>query len=186
MFVAVVPPQEVLDELERFVEPRASVESDWRWTLPEQWHITVAFLPAVSETSYDRLVAGLEATARRREPFPLELRGAGTFPNPARATSLWAGIHGEVDALSALSVGSRNAANQAGTEVDGAQFRPHVTLARSRRPQEATRWLRVFEEYAGAPWQVTQIELIESHLGQGPQRRPRYETVEQLELGRRA
>jgi 2'-5' RNA ligase len=182
MFVAVVPPDEVRDELSDFLEPRQQADSTLRWTAPEQWHITLAFLPSVAERHLDEMVERLGRAAARRHSFPLELGGAGTFPNPARARALWAAVHGDTDHLSQLATGARAAAAKAGTEVDGGRFQPHLTLARLNRPLDLTKWLRIFDTYAGRPWQVTEVGLIESHLGEGPRRRPRYETVESFPL----
>ena len=65
----------------------------------------------------------------------------------------------------------------------GGRFRPHLTLARLRRPEDATRWLRVLDPYVGPPWQAHDVALIASHLGQGPDGRPRHDIVETFELG---
>jgi 2'-5' RNA ligase len=46
-----------------------------------------------------------------------------------------------------------------------------------RRPLEATRWIRVLEEYAGPPWTAGEVALIGSHLGEGVGGRPRYEVL---------
>ena len=79
--------------------------------------------------------------------------------------------------LDRLAVGTRAAASRAGAPPDGASFVPHLTLARMNRPVEATRWLRVLGAYEGPTWTVDEIELVESHLGEGPRRRPRHETA---------
>ena len=47
---------------------------------------------------------------------------------------------------------------------------------------EASRWIRVFDPYEGPVWSATQVSLIESHLGQGRGRRPRYEVLAELPL----
>ena len=49
MFVAVRPPEPVLDDLADYVEPRRDVDSPLRWSRPEQWHVTLAFLPSVTD-----------------------------------------------------------------------------------------------------------------------------------------
>lgn len=183
MFVAVVPPEEVLAELEEFLEPRREAGGPLRWTVREQWHLTLAFLPQVAERHLDELGERLTRAAARRTSFQLQLMGAGTFPNPARAKVLWTGLSGGTEELSRLATGARAAAARTGVVVEGAGFRPHVTLARMSRAQEATRWLRVFEAYAGRTWSVTEVALIESHLGEGPRGRPRYETVEVFAMG---
>ncbi len=67
--------------------------------------------------------------------------------------------------------------------VDGQRFRPHLTLARLGRPQRVTRWVQLLDGYAGPAWQVTSWSLVASHLGEGPGRRPRHETVATLAVG---
>src|SRR5690606_12933021 len=111
------------------------------------------------------------------------LSGGGAFPNPGRAKVLYAAVEAsDVEELRRLSVGARAAANKAGADAEGGRFKGHVTLARRSRPFEATRWLRILDAYRGPTWEVSQIALIESHLGEGPNRRPRYEVVETFGL----
>jgi 2'-5' RNA ligase len=180
MFVAVVPPLEVLEDLAEFVEPRQERDSPLRWSSDEQWHLTLAFLASVADRNLDELVERLTEVAGRRDPFELRLQGAGSFPNPAQGKVLWTGVAGDVEPLERLSASSRSAAVRAGIEVDGSKFRPHVTLARANRPVELTKWLRVFDLYTGPSWQVEEITLIQSQLGQG---RPRYHVHEEFRLG---
>ena len=68
--------------------------------------------------------------------------------------------------------------------MDGGRFHPHLTLARTGRPVEATRWIRVLDAHCGPTWWAEEVALVQSHLGEGPRRRPRYETVETFPLGR--
>jgi 2'-5' RNA ligase len=180
MFVAVQPPEQVLDDLAGFVEPRRDVDSPLRWSRPEQWHITLAFLPSVAERKLDELTERLADTAGRRPTFELQLTGAGAFPNPARARVLWAGLSGDLGELSHLAGNLRSAAGRAGTHVEGGEFRPHLTLARLGRPLDVTRWLRVFALYASVGWQVGEVLLFSSQLGSGP---ARHTVVERFPLG---
>ncbi|MGA7147621.1 MAG: RNA 2',3'-cyclic phosphodiesterase, partial [Microbacterium sp.] len=69
-----------------------------------------------------------------------------------------------------------------GVAVDGTRFRPHVTVARLRRPTEVTRWVRVLDGYSGPTWTVDRIALVASFLGEGSAKRPRYEVVEEFPL----
>ena len=88
--------------------------------------------------------------------------------------------------LDRLATGVRAAATKAGADPAGGRFRPHVTLARVRRPLEATRWLRVLDTYRGPAWTAAEVALVESHLGEGPRGRPRHQTRATFELGRPA
>lgn len=88
MFVAVMPPEQVREELERFLEPRPGLA----WTSPSQWHLTLTFCPEVDEWRIDDLIDRLAAVARKHEPFRLRLAGAGAFPSVERAKVLWAAV----------------------------------------------------------------------------------------------
>lgn len=186
MFVAVLPPSEVVEHLDEFLEPRRE-HGAFRWTPPDQVHLTLAFLEDVPGRALDALVEGLQRGAARRTPFGTRVAGGGAFPDPAHAKVLYAGLDLTVDArteLDRLATGARAAAGRAGVAVDGQRFRPHVTVARTGRPQEVSRWVRLLDTYQGPAWTVDQVALVESHLGEGPRRRPRHEVVEVLPLGR--
>jgi RNA 2',3'-cyclic 3'-phosphodiesterase len=182
MFVAVTPPAELIEHLAEFLEPRQEVDSPLRWSSPEQWHVTLAFLPSVADADLDDLSDELTEMATRRSSFALQVMGAGAFPNPAEAKTLWAGVAGELEPLGRLATATRSAAVQAGLEVDGGRFRPHLTLARIGRAHDVTRWLRILELYDGPSWQVEEFALIQSHLGGGRKGHPRYEVRELFTL----
>ena len=183
LFVAVVLPEQVLDDLAAHVEPRREAGAEVRWTDENQWHVTLAFLGAVAERRLDELTDALAASAARRDPLVLRLSGAGAFPNPYGARILWVGVETLRGDLPALAKGVRTAANSVGATPDGTRFHPHVTLGRFHRPTEATRWIRALDAYEGPAWQVDHLALVESHLGEGRGRRPRHEVLATLPLG---
>jgi 2'-5' RNA ligase len=191
MFVAVLPPADALEHLEEFLEPRRAAGADLRWAAPGRWHVTLAFMADVHERSLDDLVERLERAAGRRTPFEVSLAGGGAFPDPARARVLYAAVAGVAgggpdgpDAeLDRLAAGARTAAATAGARVDGTRFQPHVTLARTGRPTEVTRWLRVLDCYRGPDWPVGEVALLGSHLGEGARGRPRHEVVATCAVG---
>jgi 2'-5' RNA ligase len=184
MFAAVVPPPEVVEHLDEFLDVRRAA-APFRWVAPDQLHVTVAFLADVPDRRLDDLVERLARAAARRTAFPTAVAGGGAFPNPARARVLWAGLDLEDLAsteLTRLAAGARAAANRAGVPVDGQRFRPHVTLARLRGPQEVTSWVRLLETYRGPTWTVDRLTLVASYLGEGPRGRARHDPVEEFAL----
>lgn len=185
MFVALVPPPEAVEDLDGFLAVRRG-SAPFRWARPEQFHVTLAFLAAVPDRTLDELVERLTRAAGRRTPFPTRFAGGGAFPDAGRARVLWAGLDldqpGRTE-ITRLATGARAAASRAGIAVDGQRFRPHVTLARLGRPTEVSRWVRLLDSYAGPAWTADRVDLVASHLGEGPGGRPRYEVVETFPLG---
>ena len=186
LFAAVVPPEPAVADLDEFLAVRREA-GPFRWTLAEHMHLTLAFLAAVPDRALDELVERLGRAASRRAAFATRIAGGGAFPNAARARVLWAGLdldesgHTEI---TRLATGARAAAAKSGIEVDGQRFKPHLTLARLGRPQEVTRWVRLLDGYRGPEWTVDTLTLVQSHLGEGPRKRPRYEVIEEFPLGR--
>jgi 2'-5' RNA ligase len=184
MFVAVVPPPEAVDDLDRFLEVRREA-SGFRWTVADQWHLTLAFMADVPERSLDDLEARLERAARKRHAMTVRFAGGGAFPNVGRAKVLFADLamsEGDRVELGRLATGAKAAATKAGAPVDGQRFRPHLTLARIGHPQEVTNWVRLLDSYEGPEWELDEIALVASYLGEGPRRRPRHEVVETFPL----
>jgi 2'-5' RNA ligase len=185
LFAALVPPEEALEDLDDFLEVRREA-GEFRWTQADQVHVTLAFLADVPDRSLDELLERLERAAARRTAFPTAIAGGGAFPNASRARVLWAGLDldetGRTE-LDRLATGARAAAAKSGIEVDGQRFRPHLTVARLGRPQEVTKWVRLLDAYRGPAWTADRLSLVQSHLGEGPRNRPRYEVLAELPLG---
>jgi len=183
MFIALPLPDAVKDDLAEFLEPRQEAGSDLRWSLPEQRHLTLAFLPEVADRNLDELSERLARATSRRKPLALRLAGAGAFPNAGQAKVLWAGVEHDGEELMRLAGGVRAAGAKSGTEVGGGRFHPHLTLARLAQPADVTRWLGVLDPYVGPSWQATEVALIASYLGQGRNGRSRHEVHEIFPLG---
>ncbi|WP_219106721.1 RNA 2',3'-cyclic phosphodiesterase [Austwickia sp. TVS 96-490-7B] len=183
VFAAVVPPLEVVEDLEDFLAVRRdAAPAEWRWTVPDQWHVTCAFAAEVPDFLLDDIGERLADAAGRSILPSLRVTGGGAFPDPDRARVWWAGVvgaegglGGAAEELAALSRRCRTAFATSGVRVDGQRFRAHLTLARLSRPLSVARWVRLLDGYHGPSWQPKQVSLIVSYLGQGPGRRPRYE-----------
>ncbi|GAA1903672.1 RNA 2',3'-cyclic phosphodiesterase [Nocardioides lentus] len=181
--MAVRPDEEAVADLEEFLEPRRdALPEGWRWAASEQWHVTLAFADDVDEWRVEELVERVgDAVAHRAAPA-LAVAGGGAFPHPDGAKVLWADLAGDAGDLTDLSAVTRQAATRAGVRVDGQAFRPHLTVARSARPAQATSWVRLLDAYAGPDWLADEVEVVASHLGEGPRGRPRHEVLASLPL----
>jgi 2'-5' RNA ligase len=186
-FLAVIPPEEVVDELLSFLEPRRDAlapQGRWRWTRPEHLHLTLAFLPELEEWREEELIEAGSNWAARTAPVVLSLAGAGAFPDPGAARVLWAAVvEGEDASLASWAKSLRALASHAGARVDGTRFTPHLTLARAiGRPGPAGHLLQSLDTLSTSPWCAREVHLVRSLLGQGPRGTPRYEVRHTWEL----
>jgi 2'-5' RNA ligase len=117
--------------------------------------VTLAFLNDVREPA--SLHDGLRTAAAAMTPFQLELAGSGVFRG-ARAT--WAGVDGDVPALTGLADRVHRACREAGVVLDERPFRPHLTVGKTKRLDPSA-----LSGYRGPTWAVREIELVQSVLG---------------------
>lgn len=177
--MAIVPPPAVLAELGTAVEPLLGSASTLRWTDAQERHITLTFLGEVAGEVLPELVARLERAVGRHADLTLSVRGAGAFPKRSRATVLWAGVTTDLPAIAALADSVAAAARRAGAPSpdEGRKFRPHVTLARSRRPADLSGLIAALDGFEGQPWPARAVTLVQSHPPAEAGARPQYEQL---------
>jgi RNA 2',3'-cyclic 3'-phosphodiesterase len=178
LFVALLPPQEVLAELEAAVAPTRPGWAGLRWAGTDRWHVTLAFLGEVGEPRLDGLRERLGRAAGRHEGVEVRIGRGGAFPSAAKARVLCAHIEGEATALAglrALAASVAAGARRAGAPPpdEGRRYRPHVTLARSRQPADLRPLVDALSGFSGSVWNAAHVELILSQTG--PQ--PRYDRI---------
>lgn len=181
LFVAIVPPEEALDELSAAVDPLRSATPELRWAGREAWHLTLAFLGEVNPDVVPELDDRLGRAAGRHDSKVLAIAGAGAFPSAAKARVLWAGLHGDKRALAALADSVAAGARRAGAPPpdEGRKYKPHLTLARCRQPADVSRLTSALADFTGRQWTGNAIHLIRSHLSGSA---PRYEVLAQWPL----
>ena len=145
-----------------------------RWTAPDRWHLTLLFLGTTPAACVPALVAGAGTAVAAAPAMSLRLAGAGRFGSLRRPQVFWTGLDGDVPPLVELAQRLATAAAGLGLPVEDRPFRPHLTLGRwaPRRPADGTLPERL-AGYRGPTWPVTEVRLVESHLGKAS----RYETV---------
>lgn len=175
-FVAVPMGEELRDALRAAVE-RWRDDPDLaglRWTDADSLHLTLAFLGSVEADRVAELEATLREVAKVHRPMRLATGGLGAFPSVGRARVAWYGVADPDRRLASLARDVRLA-----LDVEGSEFRAHITLARARREPVAVRGLVALDSPSGV-LVVDHMDLMRSDLGRGP---ARYERLATAELG---
>jgi RNA 2',3'-cyclic 3'-phosphodiesterase len=148
-----------------------------RWTDPDAWHLTLAFIGDVEPMRVEALSSAISAVTEPHAAVTMATGGVGAFPRPARATVAWYGIADPYGALAGLADVVRRSLR---LPVEPQPFRPHVTLARTRGGGHADlrAWVREADPPVGR-LEVGAVHLMRSHLGSGP---ARYEALSTIRL----
>ncbi|MFE6710951.1 RNA 2',3'-cyclic phosphodiesterase [Streptomyces sp. NPDC057695] len=166
VFIALAPPDEAKDELERALGPAYDAYPRMRWNRVEDWHITLAFLGELPAAAVPPLRTPLADLAASRGPVELSLRGGGHFDERV----LWSGIDGDLDALHRLAADVRGVVTACGIPFEDRPLRPHLTLARARRddPSSTVALAAGLTGFAGRSWPAERLHLVGSDFGRGP------------------
>ena len=132
LFFAVVVGERTRRRLEELSNELASELKGFKWTKPDQLHVTLAFLGAVESSRISDLESAVSDAVRSQPRFEVQWRGLGAFPRPARASILWAGVGEGTDQFLALQRTIADLLIEQGFPPDP-RFTPHVTLARAKR-----------------------------------------------------
>ena len=128
LFVALDPPDEVKDALDRLCEGLPGI----RWSDPGQFHLTLRFIGEVEQGTFYEIGEALANVSHA--PFELALKGLGQFPPRGAPHTLWVGIDDPAGALATLRRRIERALGEVGLEPERRKFTPHVTLGRFRGP----------------------------------------------------
>ncbi len=164
LFVGLTPPGEVVGALRTTTAALRDLAPDLRWTRPEQWHVTLAFLGEVGDDVIDELTRRLARAAARHPPLPLSLSGGGRFGHRV----LWTSVQGDRDGLRRLADSTRAAARRCHLPVERRRYHPHLTLARSDGKADLRPLVEGLASWQGRPWVATQLHLVRSRLGAAP------------------
>jgi len=166
-FVAVALPDELKASLVR-VQQMLRPDLPASWSRPDTMHITLHFIGDVESRQAEHIAAALQETAAGFAPFVLRARGLGVFPNPRRPRVLWVGID-DPEPLVDLQRALRDPLRGCGVTPDEKDYRPHLTLARFRKPlqRQPLSFLRVIlrdEQRDLGDVTVTEVRLYRSEL----------------------
>lgn len=162
-FLAVAPPDDVLDAVEERVAPLRNRMVGIRWTTRPQWHLTLQFLGKVPDL--EALVDTVGVAVQAMPPMQLHLGGAGAFPRPLRARVLWVGLAEGAATLAELYRAATDATGPLGYRVESRPFHAHLTLARIPDPADVRALVEAIgDEPVGPAWTATEVVCFQSTL----------------------
>jgi 2'-5' RNA ligase len=180
LFLAIELPDPVRQHLSDLIARRSVADFVATWqgddfgvspTRAESLHVTLKFLGEVAESAVPELT---DALNRVEVEAPIWLRAAFVDLLPPRGPIrvIAAGLDGDVARLTRLHRSLEDCCFGLGYPAERRDYRPHVTLARAKRPiPKALRdgLLELLQpNFPGPEFQAVGFSLFESRLGSGP------------------
>ena len=168
-FLAIDLPSCLLDSI---VKKQRDLKQEFpsiAWVKSENVHLTLKFLGDTPESKIPELQQVVAKAVKGIEPFAINFRGFGVFPDKRAPRALWTGIEGNTDILVNLAKEIESKVKPLGFPPEGKPFRPHLTLARIKKNQrdlgQAIEKARVLADpFVFGRLLVEQVCLFESEL----------------------
>ena len=107
-----------------------------KWVAPGLLHLTMKFVGPLPDPAVPHVLEALRAEGLRHARFHLEVMDVRPVPSERRADMLWAHLAGEIESCEMLASGFEGVLEEIlDLDRDARSFRPHITLARARRPR---------------------------------------------------
>jgi 2'-5' RNA ligase len=149
-----------LELLLQLLKPLARIQ----WSSLDNLHLTTKFIGDFPDERLEELKAALAAVPRPGG-LRIAIRGLGWFPNPDRPRVLVAGIQAPLE-LAALARDTARACEALGMAHEEQEFRPHLTLARIRRPEPLTALKAGMARLPSVDFGVFQVESFHLYRSQ--------------------
>ncbi|HEV8169232.1 MAG TPA: RNA 2',3'-cyclic phosphodiesterase [Pyrinomonadaceae bacterium] len=162
VFCAVELPEDVRGRLqEHIARLRKEVpDAAASWSRVENIHLTLKFFGNVALDRIPKISAAATRTTEQSARFQIEIGNTGVFPRASRPQVLWIGVNDPSAQLSALQKTFEAECGTAGFEKEDRAYRPHLTIARLRKPEGARRLADTHLQMTFEPITVPLHELI--------------------------
>jgi RNA 2',3'-cyclic 3'-phosphodiesterase len=130
------------------------------WTRVENIHLTLKFFGNVDVDRIPAISGAASRAIKEFSSFQIEVGGTGVFPKPSRAQVLWIGVSDPSGKLLSLQRQLESEWAREGFEKEDRAYRPHLTIARLRKPEGARRLADAHLQLKFEPSKVDLKELI--------------------------
>ncbi len=169
---------QILSEVGRVIASFQALGGDLKPVERDNIHITLKFLGNIEKARLDQIKTALESV--KFDTFPLEVKGAGAFPNLRRINVIWVGLGEGWSKVQLIYEQTESLLSGLGFRKESRTFSPHVTIARvksPRRQDEIAELVTSLQARDFGAFNVEKVRLKESILSrQGP----RYSTLHEV------
>jgi RNA 2',3'-cyclic 3'-phosphodiesterase len=143
----------------------SSLGGDLKPVERENIHLTLKFLGSVSPSKLAEVKSALGKVGF--EPFLLEIKGAGAFPNLKRMNVIWIGVGEGWSRAQLMFEETEKYLHEVGFSREARPFSPHITIARvksGRKRDEVAGFLEHIADESFGSFTADRVRLKQSVL----------------------
>ena len=167
-FLAIEPPENVLQEISRLQEKlKREISGRLSWTRPQGQHLTLKFFGDVSKEDINNICAIVQKRVVAEQKLNLKVEKLGVFPDDRRPRVLWCGVTGDVEKLINLQKILDGDFAAIGFPAEDRSFKAHLTLARIKDPRDITGMseaLKKYDSFKAGGFTADQLFFFKSNL----------------------
>lgn len=165
LFVALEIPSEVRKTSASLIHEFQLLDERWKWTRPENLHITLKFIGEIPPEKLQAIFAALQSVGSDA-PVNVHFRGLGFFPNEKRPRVLWVGTEASAN-LGSLAAKIDAVLANLGLPREEKAFTPHLSLGRLKEGRISQEFLDAVKRNSSREFgklEASEFQLIESKL----------------------
>ncbi|MCX7973080.1 MAG: RNA 2',3'-cyclic phosphodiesterase [Candidatus Aminicenantes bacterium] len=181
-FIAIDLSPEIKSSLKSLVKICQQTKAEVKWVGENSFHLTLKFLGEIDKSQIRSILEIMEIEAKKSQPFNLECRSIGFFPEKGTPRVIWVGVEFSPE-LKDLQKRLEASLLKIGFSQEAREFHPHLTLGRvksSRYLESVLRELKKYQEKSFGQMTVKSITLFESILKPSG---AEYRIVQEVKLG---
>ena len=149
------------------------------WSRVENIHLTLKFFGNVEVQRVAPISEAAERVVRQFSTFQIGVGESGVFPRPSRPQVLWIGVTDSSGQLTALQEKFENECAAEGFPKEDRAYRPHLTIARLRKPEGARQLADTHVRMQFEPIDIAVKELVVFRSELSP-KRSRYTPISRV------
>lgn len=144
-------------------------------------HLTLKFLGDTEEALIDDIEKAMTLSVQGVEPFTIDMKSAGAFPNLNYIKVIWVGLE-NADPLVNIAKTLNNELSKFGFKREKKGFRPHITVARVKGPKNKHAVADILKEYQDEDFGSQRVENVRLKKSVLSREGPTYSTVREVKF----
>lgn len=148
---------------------------------PKNVHITLKFLGDTEEEKIDEIEKIMKNAVKDVDPFNIQLKSTGVFPNQNYMKVIWIGINnGEKIGIIADKIDED--LSNIGFEKEKRKFSAHLTIGRVKSAKNKDQLVQIIEKYKEFEFADVKVDAIKLKKSELTPKGPIYTTLKETKL----